>query len=166
MPTTLSAPTAVELQQLPAAWTLTESLTVAVDGEAEAVRAGLERGDLAYRVARTLDALGAARRLTIPPVQSSGCSVSIVLAFDCELDRLPGTPASHPITVCWTIDVLPSTVEGSYVSVTMRFAAADDAGRERLLDGWLVVRTASHALLRRAIAAASERAAEGGSEAA
>jgi hypothetical protein len=109
-------------------------MTIVIDAGADATRHALERLDLAAPALRALTELGLDDRVTLRPAgmtwhQHGGRS---------------------PIELDIGIDVQPREDDGSLLSITTRFSAADENARLQVFDAWALIGPVASNLAERA----------------
>jgi hypothetical protein len=120
----LSAPIAhLPRAPRPTTHVISNSMTITIDAGAHATRHALERLDLAAPALRALTELGLDDRVTLRP---GG------LTWHQHGDR-------GPIEVDVAIEVRPRDDDGSLLSITTRFSAADERARIQVFDAWALV---------------------------
>src|SRR5262245_13089326 len=129
---------------------VTESLTVAVDAGVDLVRQALADLDFILPAIRTLDAVGLADHLALPPALLAASPAAIRLGLIWRIEGSSDRGRVEPrvfdsfrspghMKVSWEVEVKRSAVAGAYLRVSTLYEATDAASGARLLDGWRLV---------------------------
>jgi hypothetical protein len=144
---------------------VTDTIATTIDVDLPLAIEALDRVDLGAALGRTLGSLGFAGRLASSPellAAESDDERVYGLAWrtsgadsgaDVETARLAELDGPGHVKVVWDVRILPNTAGGAVLSATTRFAATDDAARERLLDAWGTIGKAARQLVRQALRA-------------
>jgi hypothetical protein len=146
---------------------VTDTLVVKVDAEPAAVSAALAHLDLTTSAAAALSAFGGDRLALAPALLAAQPGPELVFGLVWRYEGATETvdPANIQtfdtpghVKVIWDLSVQPDALEGTWLSMTRRFAATDETIRTRLLDSWGIIGTVADSLARRIVAAVKAHA--------